>query len=87
MQESVTQAEPERQLAEISSQAIARKWQSIAIMPHQMRSQERLRLLISDSKERFRASSECAEQGGMRVPQVCLRGIRPSNSVAPAHVK
>ena len=50
MEETVTQAQPERQLAKVRTQAIVRRWQAVAIVTHQMRSQQRLRLLIRKNK-------------------------------------
>ncbi len=56
-------------------------------MPHQVRSQERLGLLISKRKKDLGPSSEGAKGLGMRAPQVRLRGILATNRVAPAQMK
>ena len=47
-----------------------RKWQSVAIVTHKVRSQKRLRLFIRESKKSLGSSHESAISLGMRVPQM-----------------
>ena len=87
MQQRVAKAQLKWQLAEVGSYAIAGKRQSVASVPHQMGSQERLRSIVGIREQHLGSPHECVEHGSMRVPKMSSSSLSLANRIAPSQMK